>query len=92
METAAWARAVGVRSLRVVTAGYHMPRALLELRRTLPGVDLVPHAVVPATLRAPGALRRPMTWGLLLGEYGRYLLARAGLSALASPRQETRDP
>jgi uncharacterized SAM-binding protein YcdF (DUF218 family) len=52
VETAAWARAEGVRSVRVVTASYHMPRALLELRRALPGVELVPHAVVPATLRA----------------------------------------
>lgn len=92
VETSAWARAHAVQSLRVVTASYHMPRALMELRRTLPGVDLVPHAVVPASLRAAGALRRPMTWGLLFGEYGRYLLARAGLSALASPRRESRGP
>lgn len=92
VETAAWARAEPLRSLRVVTASYHMPRALLELRRALPGAALVPHAIVPAGLRAPGALRRPAVWGLLLGEYGRYLLARAGLSALAGPRRETRDP
>ena len=92
VETAAWARADTLQSLRVVTASYHMPRALLELRRALPGVALVPHAIVPASLRAPGALRRPAVWGLLLGEYGRYLLARAGLSALTSPRRETRDP
>jgi uncharacterized SAM-binding protein YcdF (DUF218 family) len=91
VETAAWAGAEGLRSLRVVTASYHMPRALLEMRRTLPGVELVPHPIVPATLRAPGAWRRPAVWGLLLGEYGRYLLARAGLSALASPRREARD-
>lgn len=88
VETAAWARAEPLRSLCVVTASYHMPRALLELRRTMPGVALVPHAVVPATLRAPGALWRPAIWGLLLGEYGRYLLARVGLSALASPRRD----
>lgn len=92
VETAAWARAEGVHSLRVVTASYHMPRALLELRRALPGVELVPHAVVPASLRAPGALWRPAVWALLFGEYGRYVLARAGLSALASHRRETRDP
>lgn len=92
VETAAWARAEGVHSLRVVTASYHMPRALLELRRALPGVELVPHAVVPATLRDHGALWRPAVWALLFGEYGRYVLARAGLSALASLRREMRDP
>lgn len=91
VETAAWARAEGVQSLRVVTASYHMPRALLELRRALPGVELVPHAVVPASLRDPGALWHPAVWALLFGEYGRYVLARAGLSALASHRREIRD-
>ncbi|MBR0649252.1 YdcF family protein [Roseomonas terrae] len=91
VEIAAWARAEEVRSLRVVTASYHMPRALFELRRTLPNVELVPNAIVPTALRDGGIWRRPMVWGLLLGEYGRYLLARAGLSALASPRRETRD-
>lgn len=91
VETAAWVRAEDLHSLRVVTASYHMPRALLELRRAMPGETLVPHAVVPATLRAPGTLWRSATWTLLFGEYGRYLLARVGLSALASPRREIRD-
>lgn len=90
-ETAAWLRAEPARSLRVVTAGYHMPRAMLELRRALPGVELLPHPVPSAALRAPGALWRPRIWGLLSGEYGRYLLARAGLSALAPPRREARE-
>ena len=35
-ETAAWARAHGFRSLIVVTADYHMPRAVLELKGALP--------------------------------------------------------
>lgn len=91
-ETAAWVRAEGLRSLRVVTAGYHMPRAMLELRRALPRTELVPHPVPSAALRAPGALWRPQVWVLLLGEYGRYVLARAGLSALAWPRREAREP
>lgn len=90
-EAAAWARLEGARSLRIVTAGYHMPRAMLELRRALPAADLVPHPVPSAALRAPGALRRPSVWVLLLGEYGRYLMARAGLSGLVVSRREIRD-
>lgn len=91
-ETAAWASAEGAGSLRIVTAGYHMPRAMLELRRAMPGRELVPHAVPSAGLRAPGALWRPRVWALLLGEYGRYLVARAGLSGWSVPRRETREP
>jgi uncharacterized SAM-binding protein YcdF (DUF218 family) len=78
-ETGAWARARGIRSLIVVTAAYHMPRALLELGRTLPGVTLYPVRVTPPALRAgpPGEVLR-----LLAEEYVKYLAAAAGLSVL----------
>jgi uncharacterized SAM-binding protein YcdF (DUF218 family) len=88
VETAAWARATGARSIRVVTAGYHMPRAMLELRRAMPQHDLVPHAVPSAALRGPHALWRPRVWVLLGGEYLRVLAAHAGLSAVFGPRRE----
>jgi len=91
VEAAAWARAESLHTLRIVTASYHMPRAMLELRRAMPDVTLVPQAVIPAVLRDPGTLWRPSTWTLLAGEYARYLLARAGLTALATSRREARD-
>ena len=79
-ETAEWARADNVTSLIVVTAGYHMPRALTELSRAMPGVTLYPAPVLPPALRQPGlaALR------LLAGEYNKWLATEAGLSALGS--------
>jgi uncharacterized SAM-binding protein YcdF (DUF218 family) len=86
-ETAAWARAGRLRSVRVVTAGYHMPRALLELRRALPEVELVPHPVGPSVLRA-GDMPLPRTARLLAGEYVKYGLALAGLAALAPQREQ----
>jgi uncharacterized SAM-binding protein YcdF (DUF218 family) len=88
-EAAAWARAENLGSLRVVTAGYHMPRAMLELRRAVPGLRLVAHPVPSAALRAPGALWRPRIWALLAGEYARTLGAAAGLSGAFVPRRET---
>ncbi|SDB61736.1 YdcF family protein [Belnapia rosea] len=81
-EIAEWARAAQLRSLRVVTAGYHMPRALLELRRSLPEIELVAHPVVPARLRDPAAGGRARTWSLLAGEYLKFLAAWAGLPYL----------
>jgi uncharacterized SAM-binding protein YcdF (DUF218 family) len=71
-EVALWAREKDIHSLRVVTAAYHMPRALLELRRTMPGVSLVPHPVQVAGPRA----------SLLLREYAKLIGAFFGLSAL----------
>jgi uncharacterized SAM-binding protein YcdF (DUF218 family) len=81
-EIAEWARAEHLRSLRVVTAGYHMSRALLELRRTLPEAELVAHPVVPARLRDPAAGGQPRTWSLLAGEYLKFLAAWASLPYL----------
>ena len=78
-EIAAWAREGGIGSVRVVTAGYHMPRALLELRRAMPpDAALLPHPVVPASLRAPAA--GPRVWRLLAGEYLKLIGAWLGLA------------
>jgi len=70
-------------TLRVVTAAYHMPRALIELRRTLPQVELVPHPVFPERVFESGTLP-PVTAPL---EFGKYILAlvRLRLSGLEPP-------
>jgi uncharacterized SAM-binding protein YcdF (DUF218 family) len=80
-ETAAWARAQGVRSLIVVTAFYHMPRALAELGRTLPEMALHPVPVTPPALREG---REAAMWRLLLAEYGKWLAAELDLTGFAA--------
>lgn len=77
-ETAAWARAHGLRSLLVVTAGYHMPRALLEIGRALPEVALHPVPVQPPALRGAGLAATR----LLAVEYTKLLAAHLGLARL----------
>jgi uncharacterized SAM-binding protein YcdF (DUF218 family) len=78
-ETADWVREKKIQSLIVVTAGYHMPRALAELARAVPGVALYPVPVVRLALldRDETAMLR-----LLAGEYTKWLAAEVGLSAL----------
>lgn len=78
-ETASWARAHGVRRLIVVTAGYHMPRALLEIGRSLPEVTLFPVPVQPPALRRRTDLA---TLRLLATEYDKLIAVRLGLSRL----------
>jgi uncharacterized SAM-binding protein YcdF (DUF218 family) len=73
----------------VVTAGYHMPRALLELGRALPGVELVAHPVIPAALRG-GEVPLPRAVRLLGGEYVKFGLALAGVAALVPARESSR--
>jgi uncharacterized SAM-binding protein YcdF (DUF218 family) len=82
-ETATWVRAKGIHSLIVVTAWYHMPRAMTELRRTMPSVTLYPAPVEPEGSLIPGfGLAR-----LLAEEYTKYLASRLDLTALLPERQ-----
>lgn len=75
-ETAAWMRAEGFASLRLVTANYHMPRSLLQFRRTMPDVDIVAHPVAPTSVRLDEWWRWPGTFSLLVSEYHKYWATR----------------
>lgn len=74
-ETAAWLRAQDYNSLRVVTASYHMPRSILEMRRVMPGITLVPHPVFPRRVKIAAWWRSPGTASLLAGEAAKYWAA-----------------
>ncbi|MBV8456196.1 MAG: YdcF family protein [Acetobacteraceae bacterium] len=50
-EAAAWVRDNHLRSLIIVTASYHMARAMVEMSRALPGVTLYAAPVVPPDFR-----------------------------------------
>ncbi len=80
-ETAGWVATHHIRSLIVVTAGYHMPRALLELSRAMPGVTLYPMRVQPAAIYDGS---RPHVWRLLLAEYVKWLLAQLKFARMAT--------
>ena len=86
VETADWARARHLRSLIVVTADYHMPRALAELRHFLPGMRLIAAPVRPPAMAAPFSWP---TLKLLAGEYSKYLIVRSGLGDLLAPLTDT---
>jgi uncharacterized SAM-binding protein YcdF (DUF218 family) len=83
LETAAWARDNRIRTLIVVTAFYHMPRVLMELRGALPNVALIPHPV--GTIRATEPARWPIM-RLLVEEYAKYLVVSTGMSGWFSSR------
>jgi uncharacterized SAM-binding protein YcdF (DUF218 family) len=79
-EAAQWAREHGLDTLVVVTAGYHMPRALVMLRRALPEARLIAHPVTPAPFRELRWWLRPGVLRLAAGEYVKLLGALAGLA------------
>ncbi|MCC7017520.1 MAG: YdcF family protein [Rhodospirillales bacterium] len=75
-ETAAWMKAEGFRSLRLVTGAYHMPRSLLEFRHAIPQATMIPHPVFPDHVKA-NWWAWPGTFGLVIGEYNKLLFAWA---------------
>lgn len=73
-ETARWMAARNFRSLRLVTASYHMPRSLAEFRRAMAGVTVIPHPVFPDRVRIDAWWRSPGTASLIASEFTKYLL------------------
>ena len=81
-EAADWVSEQNLHSLLVVTASYHMRRAMTELQRSLPGIELTGVPVLPPALRPIGRLS---TVRLLASEYNKWLAAQLWLSRLAVP-------
>lgn len=76
-ETAEWMSKQGYKSLRLVTASYHMPRSLVEFRYAMPHVLIIPHPVFPENVKVDEWWRWPGTAILIVSEYNKYLVAAA---------------
>ena len=74
-ETALWLREQGFDSIRLVTASYHMPRSLLEFRRAMPAIEIVPHPILSANFHQRDWWRWPGSASLIAKEYNKYLVA-----------------
>ncbi len=71
-ETSEWAKSKGYTSLIVVTADYHMPRSMLELRAAMPHVELYPYPV-KTDLNAHRWWRTSISARRMIVEYCKYL-------------------
>jgi uncharacterized SAM-binding protein YcdF (DUF218 family) len=101
-ETAQWIRQQGFRSLRLVTAWYHMRRSLLEFDRAMPEIEIVAHPVFPEQVKQEQWWMRRGTALLLINEYGKYLatlfrpfverLQPAGRDALSRTARDEAEP
>ena len=74
-ETSQWVARNHYTSVIVVTSNYHMPRALAELGRVMPGVTLIPYSVVDNNVHLDRWWTFPGTTRLLISEYLKYLFA-----------------
>ena len=88
-ETAEWARAMRYDSLIVVTADYHIPRAMLELRGAMPDAELQAYPVRTSVIDPSRWWRTARGARLMVMEYSKYLaiLGREAILSLG-PRRE----
>ncbi len=82
-EAAAWVAEKGYRSLTLVTADYHMPRALLEFRAAMPDLAITAHAVESPGFRRDAWWRSPGSARLLISEYLKGLVTRLRFALMA---------
>jgi len=75
IETRKWAEKRNIRSLIVVTSGYHMPRAMAEIAHQLPGVTLIPFPVFSEKLRAEPWWSSSATARLIMLEYLKFMFS-----------------
>jgi len=85
-ETAQWMEAENYRSLYLVTAHYHMKRALLEFGRLGTDWEIRPWPVIPAGMDMHNWWRDTRYRSLIIREYNKYL---AALALPVRPRKKT---
>jgi uncharacterized SAM-binding protein YcdF (DUF218 family) len=88
-ETAEWAKANRYTSLIIVTADYHMPRALLELKAAMPDITLQSYPVATPVLDPAAWWKSGGGARVMIMEYSKYLaiLGREALLSLG-PKDE----
>jgi len=74
-QTTDWVKKHNIKTLRVVTSNYHMPRALREMRQHLPEADIIPHPVFSESFHVERWYAHRNSIGLLMSEYHKFLAA-----------------
>jgi uncharacterized SAM-binding protein YcdF (DUF218 family) len=74
-ETAVWAHAHHLKTIRLITSNYHMPRSLLELQSLIPDVEIIPHPVVRDSFLNPKWWFDSETLYLVVQEYNKFLFS-----------------
>lgn len=72
-EASIWVNLEGLRSLRIVTANYHIPRSILEFSYAMPNVTIIPHPVFPKRVNVSEWWRFPGSTLLIISEYHKYV-------------------
>jgi len=75
LETADWFRGKSFKSMRLVTAAYHMPRSLMEFKYAIPNAQIIAHPVFPAHVKVDEWWAWSGTLELIVSEYNKFILS-----------------
>lgn len=75
-EVAQFVRERKFHSIRIITAHYHMPRSIAEMKAALPEVQVVPDAVFPSGFKRDQWWKHQTSRDLVLSEFHKYLAVR----------------
>lgn len=73
MEAYDWIKQNNVKSIRLVTSNYHMPRSVFEFEKLLPHVKIIPNPVFSNNFQKHNWWRHYTTAKLLAKEYMKFL-------------------
>jgi len=76
-EARQWVTQKYIRSARLVTSNYHMPRAALEFHHAMPDIEIIEHAVMAEDKEYKN---RGGFWRVIVGEYNKTILSWLRLS------------
>ena len=74
LESKEWLEKNGFRTVRLVTASYHMPRSLSEFKNVMPEITIIPHPIFPQTVKHNEWWKWPGTFTLIMSEYMKSLV------------------
>jgi uncharacterized SAM-binding protein YcdF (DUF218 family) len=75
-EAKRYLQASGHRHVLLVTANYHMPRSLMEMRHAMPEIRFSPYPVSPSGFQYARWWAHPTTRYLMLAEYHKMMLVQ----------------
>ena len=73
LEAKDWIEKNNIKSIKIVTANYHMPRSILEFKRYIPEVKIEPYPVFPEGFNIKKWWYDTNTIVLVLKEYTKYI-------------------
>ena len=75
IEISKWVKEENIINIRLVTSSYHMPRSLLEISYVLPQLEIIPHPVLPTSIKTTSESGE-LSLLILVEEYFKFLVSR----------------